>query len=288
MASPSQADPRPPGTRHNRHGPASPPATTPTANARGRGGQGRMRMKYRNAHVRQHRTRTGVEHVSEAAEQLAFEGPGRVIAPAAVMTAHHGRNDAMIANVARLYIPDGATVIDCTWGKGNFWRRTDTSRFHLIGSDLVSPSARVRADFRDAPVRRCQHGRRRPRPALHPRARAAPLHRDPVPQPRDDARPRHPCGRHGAVSRRHRRGGARAAPRRHVLGQMPGHGREPRSALVAHRRARGRGSHRPDSTGPVRAHDRHATRRNAAGRQHHARRNHSYLWIFAKRRTAIP
>jgi hypothetical protein len=84
-------------------------------------------------------------------EQLAFDGPGRVIAPAAVMTAHHGRNDAMIANVARLYIPDGATVLDCTWGKGNFWQRTVTGRCRLLGTDLASPSARVRADFRTLP-----------------------------------------------------------------------------------------------------------------------------------------
>jgi hypothetical protein len=89
--------------------------------------------------------------VSALAEQLAFDGPGRVIAPALVMTAHHGRNDAMIANVARLYIPDGATVIDATWGKGNFWTRTDMSRFRLVGSDLSSPQAQIRADFRALP-----------------------------------------------------------------------------------------------------------------------------------------
>jgi hypothetical protein len=85
------------------------------------------------------------------AEQLAFDGPGRAITPAVVMTAHHGRNDAMIASVARLYIADGATVLDCTWGKGNFWTRTDTSRFRLIGTDLASPAAPVRADFRALP-----------------------------------------------------------------------------------------------------------------------------------------
>jgi hypothetical protein len=86
-------------------------------------------------------------------EQLAFDGPGRTIAPAAVLSAHFGRNDAMIASVARLYIPDGAVVLDATWGKGNFWRRTDTSRFQLIGSDIASTSAQIRADFRALPFR---------------------------------------------------------------------------------------------------------------------------------------
>jgi hypothetical protein len=89
-----------------------------------------------------------------SAEQLAFDGPGRVFAPAAVMTAHHGRNDAMIASVARLYIPDGATVIDATWGKGGFWHRTDTSRFRLVGADLLEvPGAALRADFQRLPFK---------------------------------------------------------------------------------------------------------------------------------------
>lgn len=88
-------------------------------------------------------------------EQLALDdGPGRIIAPAVVMTAHHGRNDAMIASVARLYIPDGATVIDVTWGKGGFWHRTDSTRFRLIGADLLAaPGASLRADFRALPFR---------------------------------------------------------------------------------------------------------------------------------------
>lgn len=86
--------------------------------------------------------------------QLAIDGADRTYHPAVVMSAHHGRNDAMIANVARLYIPDGATVIDATWGRGNFWNRTDTSRFRLIGADLLDRTGvTVRADFRRLPFR---------------------------------------------------------------------------------------------------------------------------------------
>lgn len=90
--------------------------------------------------------------MSVLAEQLAFDGPGRVIAPSLVMTAHHGRNADMIASVARLYIPDGATVIDATWGKGGFWHRADTGRFRLVGLDLYARAA-LRADFRALPFR---------------------------------------------------------------------------------------------------------------------------------------
>jgi len=91
--------------------------------------------------------------MSALAEQLAFEGPGRVIAPSLVMTAHHGRNAEMIASVARLYIPDGAVVIDATWGHGGFWHRTDRSRFRLLGMDLLDPGAALKADFRRMPFR---------------------------------------------------------------------------------------------------------------------------------------
>jgi hypothetical protein len=86
--------------------------------------------------------------------QLAFDGNDRAFYPAVVMTAHHGRNDAMIASVARLYIPDGATVIDATWGHGNFWSRTETARFRLVGSDLLGAyGAMLQADFRQLPIR---------------------------------------------------------------------------------------------------------------------------------------
>lgn len=87
-------------------------------------------------------------------EQLALAGfEARAFGSALVFSAHHGRNDALIANVARLYVPDGATVIDATWGHGGFWNRTDTTRFRLIGLDLVGGyGASARADFRHLPL----------------------------------------------------------------------------------------------------------------------------------------
>lgn len=86
-----------------------------------------------------------------AAEHLTLDGDlGWQPEPALVMTAHCGANDALIAHAARLHIPDGALVLDCTWGKGAFWRRTDATRFRLIGTDLVGGPA-ARADFRALP-----------------------------------------------------------------------------------------------------------------------------------------
>jgi hypothetical protein len=42
----------------------------------------------------------------------------------------------LIAEVARLYRLDGLVVLDCTYGRGGFWSKVDTSRFTLLGSDL--------------------------------------------------------------------------------------------------------------------------------------------------------
>ena len=49
----------------------------------------------------------------------------------------HGSNSQLIAAVAKLYVPDGAVVVDLTWGLGAFWKRFGgRRRFTLIGSDI--------------------------------------------------------------------------------------------------------------------------------------------------------
>lgn len=63
-----------------------------------------------------------------------------------VVTAHVGRNDVLFADVARLYVPDGATVADVTYGKGGFWKKVDTTRFNLLVTDLMTG-----VDFRNLP-----------------------------------------------------------------------------------------------------------------------------------------
>jgi hypothetical protein len=62
----------------------------------------------------------------------------------------HSNNADLIADASRLYIQDGALVADVTYGRGAFWRKTNCRRFRLIGSDLMT-SATIRADFRQLP-----------------------------------------------------------------------------------------------------------------------------------------
>jgi DNA modification methylase len=52
------------------------------------------------------------------------------------MTVHYGYNSSLIKAAAKLYIPDGAVVADVTYGLGHFWTKTDTSRFTLLKSDI--------------------------------------------------------------------------------------------------------------------------------------------------------
>src|SRR5262249_35365394 len=53
--------------------------------------------------------------------------------------------------VSDFSIPDGAVVADVTYGLGNFWKLTDTSRFNLLKSDKKAKKKEERHDFRNLP-----------------------------------------------------------------------------------------------------------------------------------------
>jgi len=69
-----------------------------------------------------------------------------------ILTAHTGNNAQLISEVSRLYAPPGAVIADVTYGTGRFWRKT-TGR-EVIGSDIVpDPALTMIADFRNMPYR---------------------------------------------------------------------------------------------------------------------------------------
>jgi hypothetical protein len=79
-----------------------------------------------------------------------------------VRTAHCGTNSKMIAEVARLYLQPGDLVADVTYGRGRFWKHTDTTSITLLCSDVganVSTAdfaeslAGLACDFRRLPYR---------------------------------------------------------------------------------------------------------------------------------------
>ena len=69
---------------------------------------------------------------------------------------HWSNNAAVIAQLADFYIKDGQRVADVTYGRGAFWRQTDTSRFDFRPTDLIpnldiDPPHAKQADFRRLP-----------------------------------------------------------------------------------------------------------------------------------------
>lgn len=53
-----------------------------------------------------------------------------------VFTSHRGDNSRLIAEVARLYLQPGMTVADVTYGNGVFWRKVDLAGIEFCPSDI--------------------------------------------------------------------------------------------------------------------------------------------------------
>jgi SAM-dependent methyltransferase len=56
-----------------------------------------------------------------------------------MMTLTQGTNADLIANIAGLYLPEGALVADVTYGKGVFWRKCRQRSATIFASDLKTP-----------------------------------------------------------------------------------------------------------------------------------------------------
>ena len=53
-----------------------------------------------------------------------------------ILTGHNGNNADLIKVVSEMYIKQGQTVADVTYGKGVFWKNVDITRFNLLPTDL--------------------------------------------------------------------------------------------------------------------------------------------------------
>ncbi|OTN83940.1 hypothetical protein A5819_003490 [Enterococcus sp. 7E2_DIV0204] len=63
-----------------------------------------------------------------------------------ILTVHVGDNSGLIENVSNLYFSEGDSIADVTFGRGVFWRKVPSNRFRIIGSDL-----KTGIDFRHLP-----------------------------------------------------------------------------------------------------------------------------------------
>jgi hypothetical protein len=62
-----------------------------------------------------------------------------------------GNNSHLIAEVASLYLRPGMVVADVTFGKGVFWQKVDTTKFDFRPTDLCHDDPKKRFDFRQLP-----------------------------------------------------------------------------------------------------------------------------------------
>lgn len=63
-----------------------------------------------------------------------------------VLTSYTGDNSDLLPKAFALYVPEGATVADVTYGKGVFWKGIDKTRYNVLESDLLTG-----VDFRALP-----------------------------------------------------------------------------------------------------------------------------------------
>ena len=104
-------------------------------------------MKCQYCHKRFRPARSDTKTCSHRCRQRAFErrlsvrknGDGYGL----ITTVYYGYNSFLIRACAKLYIPDGALVADVTFGLGRFWTKTNTTRFTLLKSDLMSRDSSV-------------------------------------------------------------------------------------------------------------------------------------------------
>ncbi len=54
-----------------------------------------------------------------------------------ICTARQGTNADLFPSILAIYVPEGSTVADVTWGKGVFWQKVDLTKYTLLKSDLA-------------------------------------------------------------------------------------------------------------------------------------------------------
>jgi hypothetical protein len=60
-----------------------------------------------------------------------------LVRPGPVYTAVTGTNADLIQQVARLYLKPGMSIADVTYGRGVFWQKVEVSQYALFASDLL-------------------------------------------------------------------------------------------------------------------------------------------------------
>jgi len=68
-----------------------------------------------------------------------------------VYSAEQGNNSIIIKSAFHLYVNDGESIADVTWGKGAFWKDVDLSNNEFYGTDLITDAPDGNHDFNNLP-----------------------------------------------------------------------------------------------------------------------------------------
>ncbi len=68
-----------------------------------------------------------------------------------VLTAKQGTNADLFPDILRLYLEDGAEILDATYGRGVFWRNIPDDKYRIVKNDIDQERGDVHYDFRELP-----------------------------------------------------------------------------------------------------------------------------------------
>lgn len=92
------------------------------------------------------RKRSHAKYCSPRCKQKAHRKRNGAKSSPVTVSALRGRNADIVASASKLYLKSGMVVADVTFGRGFFWKKVDTSKFDFLPSDLQTGT-----DFRDLP-----------------------------------------------------------------------------------------------------------------------------------------
>lgn len=70
-----------------------------------------------------------------------------------VYTSIAGDNSDLIKSVSELYLKKGFKIADVTYGKGVFWKKLDMKKYRFFPSDILTVKKKLRHDFRKLPYK---------------------------------------------------------------------------------------------------------------------------------------
>lgn len=70
-----------------------------------------------------------------------------------ILTAKQGHNADLFPDILDLYVPEGAMVLDATYGEGLFWRDVSPNWCRFVRFDMFTSPVDVRGDFRALPFK---------------------------------------------------------------------------------------------------------------------------------------